>query len=43
LKPPTANNALIRVRFDVTWSSSATPANNSEFRGYADALAVTIP
>ena len=43
LKPPTANNALVRVRFDVTWSSSATPANNSEMRGYVDALAVTVP
>ena len=43
LKPPTANNALVRVRFDVTWSSSATPANNSEIRGYIDALAVTVP
>lgn len=43
LKPPTANNALVRVRFDVTWSSSATPANDSEIRGYVDALAVTVP
>jgi hypothetical protein len=43
LKPPTANNALVRVRFDVTWSSSSTAANNSEIRGYVDALAVTVP
>lgn len=43
LKPPTANNALVRARFDVTWSSSATGANNTDVRGYVDALAVTVP
>lgn len=43
LKPNAADNVQIRVRYDVTWSSSATPASNSDVRGYADAFAVTTP
>lgn len=43
LKPNAADNVLVRVRFDVTWSSSSTPANNSEIRAYVDALAATVP
>jgi len=43
LKPNAADNVLVRVRFDVTWSSSSNGANNSEIRAYADALAVTMP
>lgn len=33
----------VSVTFRVRWSSSATPANNSDVRLYADANAVTIP
>ncbi len=43
LKPNAADNVLVQVRFDVTWASSATPANNSDIRAYVDALAVTVP
>jgi hypothetical protein len=42
---PPAGATSVRVRFiyDVTWRSSATPANNSDIRLYADAVGVTIP
>jgi hypothetical protein len=42
-KPNAADNVLVRLRFDVTWSSSSNGANNSDVRAYADALAVTVP
>lgn len=43
LPPGGAVKARVIVRGEVTWESSATPANNSDIRLYADALAVTIP
>lgn len=43
LKPDAADNVLIQVRVDVTWASSATPANNSDIRAYMDTVAVTMP
>jgi hypothetical protein len=43
-KPPaSATIARVIVEFVVDWSSSATPANNSDIRGYVDAVAVTVP
>lgn len=41
--PDTAAKVRVRARFDVTWQSSATAANNSDIRAYVDALAVSIP
>ena len=44
LKPPaTATIARVYAEFVVDWSSSATPANNSDIRAYIDAVAVTVP
>lgn len=45
VNPPTGalTHARVYVRASVNWSSSATPANNSDIRLYADALAVTQP
>lgn len=43
---PAAGSVTARVTLifeDVVWRSSATPANNSEIRMYADALALTWP
>lgn len=43
-KPPaTAVIARVIVEFVVDWSSSATPASNSDIRAYVDAAAVTVP
>lgn len=41
--PAGADRARITVTANVNWSSSATPAQNSDIRLYADAAAVTIP
>jgi hypothetical protein len=41
--PTGTDNVLVRVHAIVDWASSATPANNSDIRLYADALAVTVP
>lgn len=41
--PATADSVRVIARFEYTWSSSGTPANNSEVRMYVDALAVTVP
>lgn len=43
LPPAGAVTAKIRLQFTVGWRSSATAANNSDVRVYADALAVTVP
>lgn len=44
LKPPAgADRVRIVVTVNVNWSSSATPASNSDIRVYVDALAVTVP
>ena len=42
-KPAAADRARVVVHHTVSWSSSATPANNSDIRAYVDALAVTVP
>ncbi len=41
--PEDTTNVRVYTRIIVDWSSSATPANNSDLRAYIDALAVTIP
>lgn len=41
--PAGATSLRLIIQADVTWSSSATAANNSDLRLYADAFAVTIP
>lgn len=41
--PSTATIARVIVRYDFTWSSSSTPATNSDVRAYFDALAISIP
>jgi hypothetical protein len=41
--PAGAVTARLTVQAEVTWSSSATAANNSDIRFYADAFAATIP
>lgn len=41
--PATAATARVIVTGNANWASSATPANNSDIRVYADALAVTVP
>lgn len=43
LPPAGATTARVILRGVADWESSATPANNSDIRLYADALAVTIP
>ena len=43
LPPLGAVTARCIIRADVTWASSATPANNSEIWLYVDALALTVP
>ena len=43
LPPAGVDNAQVQLRGRVRWSSSATPANNSEIRLYADAVAMTVP
>lgn len=43
LIPSTATNVRVRAEVVADWSSSATPANNSEIRVYVDALAATVP
>lgn len=42
--PPAGwSKAVVLVNCNVTWSSSSTPANNSDIRLYVDAMGVTIP
>lgn len=41
--PAGATSVRVRFIFDVTWRSSATPANNSDIRVYSDAVGVTVP
>lgn len=41
--PPGATSVHIYVMAEVLWSSSATAANNSDIRVYADTVAVTVP
>lgn len=44
IEPPAgAVRARVIVRATANWASSATPANNSDIRLYADALALTAP
>ena len=44
LLPPTgAVKARVLATYDVIWTSSSTPANNSDIRTYIDAVAVTVP
>ena len=43
LVPATATKVRVRGRANVTWTSSATAAQNSDIRLYADALTVSIP
>lgn len=41
--PASAVTARLQIRADVTWRSSATPANNSDIRLYADMATLTAP
>ncbi len=41
--PAGAVTARLQARADVTWRSSATPANNSDIRLYADMATLTTP
>lgn len=41
--PATATEVRVRAVANVTWTSSATAAQNSDIRLYADALTVSIP
>lgn len=41
--PPGASTVRVIVQTDVSWSSSAAGANNSDIRFYGDAIAVTVP
>lgn len=41
--PASTNAATIRVTARVTWSSSATPANNSDIHLFVDTVALTTP
>lgn len=41
--PATADNVRLYARAVVNWSSSATPASNSDIRVYVDAAGVTTP
>lgn len=43
LPPATATIARLIVEFVVDWSSSSTPASNSDIRTYVDAMSVTVP
>jgi len=41
--PAGAVKARVLATYDVLWTSSSTPANNSDIRAYIDAVAVTVP
>ncbi len=41
--PATSAKAQLIASYDFTWTSSSTPANNSDIRAYLDAIAVTVP
>lgn len=41
--PSGAVTARVIIEAQVVWASSSTPANNSDIRIYADALALTVP
>jgi hypothetical protein len=41
--PAGVTQAVIYITATVNWSSSATPASNSDIRIYADAVAITVP
>lgn len=41
--PATAVKAKVQATYDFIWTSSSTPANNSDVRCYIDAVAVTVP
>lgn len=43
LPPAGATKAELVALADVSWESSATPANNSDLRLYADAVIVSVP
>jgi hypothetical protein len=44
LVPPAgATKAKVQATYDFNWTSSATPANNSDVRCYIDAVAITVP
>jgi hypothetical protein len=43
LVPAGTDNLRVIARIAVKWSSSSTPANNSDIRMYADASSVTVP
>jgi hypothetical protein len=43
LMPSGATKALVRLIFNVTWTSDSAAGKNSDVRQFVDAVAVTIP